>query len=172
MRPSESRRPRFCEECGTNITDVPGDGADPLIGEVLINKFRVTELIGQGAMGRVYKATQEPINRQVAIKILHQHLIEDQRVARRFRREAEAASRFSHPNSIGIFDFGETQKGALYIAMEYIIGDDLAEVISREAPISPERTVRIATQTLSALQVAHSNKIIHRDLKPRKHHVG
>ena len=155
-----------CEECGANILEVSEDGIDPFIGRVLVGKFRITELIGQGAMGRVYKAIQEPINREVAIKILHQHLVEDKRVAKRFRREAEAASRFTHPNSIGIFDFGETDDGSLYIAMEYITGDDLAEIISKEGGLSPKRIVRIATQTLSALQLAHANSIIHRDLKP------
>lgn len=143
-----------------------GDAPDPLIGQLLVQKFRIDKLIGQGAMGRVYSATQEPINRRVAVKILHQHLMEDRRVARRFQREAEAASRFSHPNSIGIFDFGQTAEGSLYIAMEYIDGRDLAEIISQEAPISPERCVRIATQVLNALHLAHSSRIIHRDLKP------
>ncbi len=155
-----------CEECGANIFEVANDAIDPFIGTLLVGKFRITELIGQGAMGRVYKAIQEPIKRVVAIKILHQHLVEDQRIAKRFQREAEAASRFTHPNSIGIFDFGQTDNNSLYIAMEYITGEDLAEVIAREGHLPPKRIVRIATQALSAIQLAHANSIIHRDLKP------
>lgn len=157
----------FCEECGTMLPERTNEtDPDQFIGTLLVGKFRVKELIGQGAMGRVYSATQEPINRKVAVKILHQHLMEDRRVARRFQREAEAASRFSHPNSIGIFDFGQTEEGSLYIAMEYIVGRDLAEIISKEAPLAPERAVRIAVQVLNALHLAHASRIIHRDLKP------
>ena len=157
----------ICENCGVPLdAELNEDGKDPFIDTLLVGKFRIAELIGQGAMGRVYKAIQEPINRKVAIKILHQHLMEDQRVAKRFRREAEAASRFSHPNSIGIFDFGQTEEGSLYIAMEYIVGEDLAEVIAREAPLTPERAVKIATQALGAIHLAHDANIIHRDLKP------
>jgi serine/threonine protein kinase len=92
--------------------------------------------------------------------------MEDKRVAKRFQREAEAASRFSHPNSIGIYDFGQTAEGSLYIAMEYIEGRDLAEIITKEAPLTPNRAVRIVTQVLSALHLAHNSQIIHRDLKP------
>lgn len=139
---------------------------DPMIGVQLAGKYKIKELIGQGAMGRVYLAIQESIDRQVAIKILHQHLMEDRRVAKRFAREAQAASRFNHPNSISIIDFGQTEHDSLYIAMEYITGSDLADIISRDAPLAVDRTVRIAVQVLSALQLAHSNNIIHRDLKP------
>ncbi len=155
----------FCEECGSPLEGSEG-GKDPLIGKMISGKFEILELIGQGAMGKVYKAVQHPIEREVAIKILHPHLMEDKRVAKRFAREAQAASKFNHPNSIQIFDFGQTEDGSLYIAMEFITGTDLAEVIAREAPLSPSRAVHIAVQALSALQIAHLNKIIHRDLKP------
>ena len=156
----------FCEECGADIAQIASDGKDPLLGAILVGKFHIQEMIGQGAMGRVYRAIQKPINREVAIKILHQHLVEDQRVARRFQREAEAASRFNHPNSIAIFDFGQTETGSLYIAMEYITGRDLAAIIAQDAPLDTDRVIRIGSQVLSALQLAHANKIIHRDLKP------
>ncbi len=164
-----------CEECGADISFVASDGLDPLIDQVLVGKFHIKELIGQGAMGRVYRAVQAPINREVAIKILHQHLMEDQRVARRFQREAEAASRFTHPNSIAIFDFGQTENKSLYIAMEYIVGPDLARVISDDSPLPIDRVIKIGSQVLSALQLAHNSKIIHRDLKPENimlAHIG
>ncbi len=153
----------ICEECGAAV---PMDGPDPLIGQVLAGRYKIEKLIGQGAMGQVYRALQQPIDRLVAVKVLHPHLMEDRRVSKRFQREAQAASRFNHPNSIGIIDFGETENGSLYIAMEYITGEDLAETISKQAPLAPERAVNIATQVLNALHLAHANKIIHRDLKP------
>ena len=155
----------FCEECGFQLPADSSDGPDPLLGTTIAGRYKIEELIGQGAMGRVYRAVQQPINRQIAVKVLHQHLMEDRRVAKRFEREAQAASRFNHPNSIGIIDFGQEEE-SLFIAMEYITGQDLAEVISQQSPIDPERAVSIATQVLSALQLAHANKIIHRDLKP------
>ncbi len=155
----------FCEECGFQLPADSTDGPDSLLGQTIAGRYKIEELIGQGAMGRVYRAVQQPINRQIAVKVLHHHLMEDRRVAKRFEREAQAASRFNHPNSIGIIDFGQENE-SLFIAMEYITGQDLAEAISGQAPIEPERAVNIATQVLSALQLAHANQIIHRDLKP------
>ncbi|MEM1008220.1 MAG: protein kinase, partial [Myxococcota bacterium] len=158
------RRAVRCSACGAPLgtnTEV-----DPLIGTVLAEKFEIQELVGQGAMGRVYLALQRPIQRKVAIKVLHQHLLKEPRVARRFQREAEAASRLSHPNSIAIYDFGKTSDDSLYIAMEYIVGVDLAEVILKEGPLPFERTINIVLQVLDVLQQAHHHNIIHRDLKP------
>lgn len=156
----------FCEECGASLPTDSGDGIDPMLGKMISGRYKIEELIGQGAMGRVYRALQKPIDRPIAVKILHQHLMEDRRVSRRFEREAQAASRFNHPNSINIIDFGQTEDGSLFLAMEYITGEDLAAAIRREAPLPPPRIVNIATQVLNALQLAHTNKIIHRDLKP------
>src|SRR5262249_6717239 len=101
-----------------------------------------------------------------AIKVLHRHLQGDEALAKRFHREAKAASSLNHPNSLQIIDFGQSDQGELFIAMELLSGRDLANVIHQDFPLPLERVVRIMTQVLSALDEAHAQNIIHRDLKP------
>src|SRR5262249_51285573 len=101
-----------------------------------------------------------------AIKVLHRHLQGDEALAKRFHREAKAASSLNHPNSLQIIDFGQSDQGELFIAMELLSGRDLANVIHQDFPLPLERVVRIMTQVLSALDEAHAAGIIHRDLKP------
>ena len=139
---------------------------DKLIGRVLAGKFRLDSLLGEGAMGRIYLARQLLLDKDVAIKVLHQHLGGEDRVARRFHREAKAASRLSHKNSVQILDFGNTDDGVLYIAMEYLDGEDLQIVLDHDHPFSCRRIGNILGQTLRAIDEAHHAGIIHRDLKP------
>jgi len=139
---------------------------DKLIGRVLDGKFRLDSLLGEGAMGRIYLARQLLLDKDVAIKVLHQHLGGEDRVARRFHREAKAASRLSHANSVQILDFGSTDDGVLYIAMEYLDGEDLQIVLDHDHPFSCRRIGNILGQTLRAIDEAHHAGIIHRDLKP------
>lgn len=139
---------------------------DKLIGRVLAGKFRLDSLLGEGAMGRIYRARQLLLDKDVAIKVLHQHLGGEDRVARRFHREAKAASRLSHTNSVQILDFGNTEDGVLYIAMEYLDGEDLQIVLDHDHPFSCRRIGNILGQTLRAIDEAHHAGIIHRDLKP------
>jgi serine/threonine-protein kinase len=122
--------------------------------------------LGEGAMGAVYKARQISLEKTIAIKVMHLDLVADRTFAARFHREAKAASRLDHPNSIGILDFGEEPDGLLYIAMEFLDGHDLLHVIDHESPLSSRRIVDILAQVLSALSMAHEMGIIHRDLKP------
>ena len=156
--------------CDHELTDVEewveDEEVDQILGTVIAGRYHVQELIGQGSMGRIYKANQSPLDRTVAIKVLHKHLMEDQTLSIRFKREAKAASRIDHPNCIQIFDFGQTDTGSLYIAMEFIVGEDLGAIIAREAPIPAKRAIHICNQVLGTLQKAHQHKIIHRDLKP------
>ena len=140
--------------------------SDDYIGRTLVGKYRVEQMLGEGGMGKVYKATQLGIDRPIVLKVLRQALLGDERTVRRFKREAKAASRLNHPNSIGIIDFGEAEDGALYIAMEYVAGKDLHHILSREWPLPEPRVIRIVGQVLSALADAHSAGVIHRDLKP------
>jgi serine/threonine-protein kinase len=116
-------------------------------------------------MGCVYKATQLNLKKTVAIKVLNPSRPADGAFAQRFKREAKAASRMDHPNSLRVIDFGEDQ-GLLYIAMEFLQGRDLLTVLREEYPLSRERIVTILSQVLAALAVAHEMGVIHRDLKP------
>ncbi|WP_224249114.1 serine/threonine-protein kinase [Hyalangium gracile] len=139
---------------------------DEYIGQTLAKKYRVEALIGEGGMGKVYRARQLALDKQVVLKVLRQSLLSDERTVARFQREAKAASRLNHPNSISILDFGQAEDGALFIAMEFVPGQDLHQVLSREWPLPESRVVRIVSQVLSALSDAHGAGVIHRDLKP------
>jgi serine/threonine-protein kinase len=147
-------------------TDPELSSLDPLPGRVVAGNFRIEKLIGAGAMGNVYKAEQLSLGKAVAVKVLHQHLMGDEKLVARFKREAKSASMLNHPNSIQIIDSGEDRDGTLYIAMELLTGRDLAEVIRDDFPLPLPRVVRIMTQVLSALDEAHAHGVIHRDLKP------
>ena len=139
---------------------------DPLLTRVIAGNFRVEKLLGSGAMGNVYKAEQLSLSKAVAIKVLHPHLMSDDKLVLRFKREAKSASLLNHPNSIQIIDSGQDKDGTLYIAMELLTGRDLAQVIRDDFPIPVPRIVRIMSQVLSALDEAHIQGVIHRDLKP------
>jgi serine/threonine-protein kinase len=137
-----------------------------LVGRTIAGKFRIEAMVGRGAMGCVYKATQLNLKKTVAIKVLNPSRPADGAYASRFKREAKAASRMDHPNSLRVIDFGEDEGGLLYIAMEYLQGRDLLAVLREEYPLSRERIVAILSQALAALAVAHEMGVIHRDLKP------
>jgi serine/threonine-protein kinase len=141
-------------------------GPDEHIGKTVANKYRVEQMIGEGGMGKVYKATQLALDKPVVLKVLRQALLSDERTVRRFQREAKAASRLNHPNAISVLDFGQADDGAMYIAMEYVAGKDLHAILSREWPLMESRVIRVMSQVLSALADAHSAGVIHRDLKP------
>ncbi|MCC6622828.1 MAG: serine/threonine protein kinase [Deltaproteobacteria bacterium] len=139
---------------------------DPLIGSVINERFHIVSKIGAGGMGAVYRAKQLGMNRDVAIKVLLRELTENEVVLRRFHLEALAVSKLKHPNTIQIFDFGETSDGLLYIAMELLEGRPLAKVLSEERQLSVQRALRVIEQTCKSLREAHSKGIVHRDLKP------
>ena len=138
-----------------------------LIGKELLGQFRVIERIGRGGMGEVYKAEQPAMDRMVAIKILHAKLARRPDLVSRFRREARAMSRLSHPNSARVFLYGQLEDtNQLYIVMEYLDGVDLARLVRRDGPVEIFRAIRILIQVLGALEEAHSVGVVHRDLKP------
>jgi serine/threonine-protein kinase len=143
-----------------------GPAADPWIGQVVNGKFRILSLLGEGGMGRVYKAKHLTLERSVVLKMLHRGLTADPSVAHRFHREAKAASRLVHPHSIQVLDFGEAEDGTLFMAMEYLSGRDLARILEKAGPMPEDRIVRIGAQILEALGEAHAHGVIHRDLKP------
>ena len=140
------------------IRDVPA-------GTVIDGRYRVIERVGSGGMADVYCAEDTQLGRQVAVKLLHRRFAEDREFVERFRREASSAAGLAHPNIVGVFDRGEWD-GTSYIAMEYLDGRTLKQLIVDEAPLDPVRAIDIAVQILRAARFAHKRGVIHRDLKP------
>ena len=155
---------QFCASCGNALPRE--EAGDRYLGSVVARKYRVEKLLGEGGMGRVYRATQLVLEKPVVLKLLHPGLQRDPRTVARFQREAKAASRLSHPNSIDVLDFGQTEDGALFIAMEFVDGRDLHQLLTDDWPLPETRVIRIVGQVLSALADAHQAGVIHRDLKP------
>jgi tRNA A-37 threonylcarbamoyl transferase component Bud32 len=139
---------------------------DPYLGRVFAGKYRVESLLGEGGMGRVYRATQLSLDKTVCLKVLRKEVAKDTDTQARFQREARAASRLNHPNSIQVMDFGATDEGELYLTMEFVKGQDLQQVLSKQYPLAEKRVAHIMGQVLDALEEAHAQHVIHRDLKP------
>ena len=139
---------------------------DPLLGQILDDKYRLEARLGVGGMGTVYRARHVLIDRAVAVKVLNPRYGEDEAARERFRREAKAAGRLQHANAVTVTDFGETSGGFVYIVMELLEGRTLREIIGREAPLESARSVSIMLQASAAVGAAHVAGIIHRDLKP------
>ena len=158
---------RFCAKCGA-ILATHEEGPDPLVGQVIGGRFRVTGVLGEGGMGKVYVGEQQmgTTVRKVAIKTLHTHLSKDPSVLARFHRECGTVAQLEHPNTIKFFDFGATNDGTLYIAMEFVAGKPLSDIIAKEGALASERVIKIMRQVCGALDEAHMQNIIHRDLKP------
>ena len=130
----------------------------------LIDRYRLEERLAAGGMGTVYEATDERLNRRVAVKLLKEELAGDPLFVERFRREARAVAGLSHPNIASVFDYG-AEDGRDFIVMELIEGHDLAELL-RSGPLEPNRAAAIAAQSCDALAHAHDAGIVHRDVKP------
>ncbi len=160
-------------DCPDNLVTLPlssqparvASENDELLGRCLAGKFVLQELIGTGASGRVYRAEQISLQREVAVKVLRPELAGDDDFVRRFAVEAYAASRLSHPNTVAVHDYGTDAEGNLFIAMEFIPGETLTSLIRRERPLDVERVVALIGQILSALEEAHAAGIVHADLK-------
>jgi serine/threonine-protein kinase len=135
-------------------------------GNTLIDgRYRILRRIGSGGMADVYCAEDSHLGRQVAIKVLHRRFAQDQEFVERFRREAKSAAGLNHPNVVGVFDRGE-HEGTYYIAMEFLTGRTLKDIVTTEAPLPQERVIDIGTQILEAAGFAHRHGVIHRDFKP------
>ncbi|WP_322512853.1 Stk1 family PASTA domain-containing Ser/Thr kinase [Chloroflexus sp.] len=134
--------------------------------QLLDGRYQIERLLGDGGMARVYLGRDLRLNRPVAIKIPHPHLMTDPDFLARFRHEAHAAAMVSHPNLVDVYDVG--QDGDLhYIVMEYVAGSTLKQLINREAPFAIPRAVRIGEQIARGLHAAHRAGLIHRDIKPQ-----
>jgi len=138
---------------------------DPLVGTVVDGRYEIQQRVGEGGMGVVYRARQISIDRIVAIKMLSQQMAKDPNWVKRFNQEAKACSRLQHPNTIRMFDFGQTPEGRLYMAMEFLDGQSLRQAISA-GPMAAVRVLKILIQCCASLSEAHSFGIVHRDIKP------
>ncbi|MCB9649170.1 MAG: serine/threonine protein kinase [Deltaproteobacteria bacterium] len=139
---------------------------DPLLGRLVAGKYEIRELLGVGAMGKVFRAHHVGLDKAVAIKVLIRMPGVEEAQARRFRAEARAASRLEHPNSVQILDFGEDPDGLQYIVMELLEGIDLQQLVAEQGPLPTARVAWIMSQVFSALSAAHRSDVIHRDVKP------
>jgi serine/threonine protein kinase len=170
--------PNVCPTCRTEYgpeQDVcPKDGTllaaapviDPLLGQVLADRYRVLRSIGEGGMGRVYLAEHVKMGRKSAVKVMSPALAPTPEAISRFNREAANASQIHQPNVAAIYDFGETADGTLYLAMEYVEGETLTSLVQREGPLNPRRAAELTGQVADGLSAAHHLGIVHRDLKP------
>jgi serine/threonine-protein kinase len=147
------------------VSDATVVETDSHVGQVLADRYRIVKLLGSGGMGSVYRAEHVHMKKPVAVKILHRHMTTNAEVVARFEREAVAAGRIEHPNVAAATDFGKAADGSFYLALEYVEGKSLGDVIE-QGPIAPYRALVIARQIADALAAAHAAGIVHRDLKP------
>ncbi|CAN5895213.1 hypothetical protein BH11MYX3_BH11MYX3_31010 [soil metagenome] len=147
-----------------NADGESGDETDPLIGRELASRYRIETLLGEGAMGAVYRARHVKVGRSFAVKVLHDRLLTDSKQKRRFERESELAGKLHHINVVGVVDVGETDDGIHFMVMEYADGPTLGSMML--GPIAPARVVTIVKQLLDGLAHAHEYGLIHRDFKP------
>ena len=139
--------------------------SDHLVGRLLDGRYRVGARVARGGMATVYEALDTRLDRVVALKVMHGGLGDDAEFARRFVQEARSAARLSHPNVVAVFDQGDDD-GTLFLAMEYVPGRTLRDLVRQYSPMSPTRALELLTPVLSALSAAHDAGIVHRDIKP------
>ncbi len=169
---------KHCPVCGKEFPDnalyCPNDGSTlraksptaDLVGQVVADRYHIIKKLGEGGMGAVYLGEHVKMGRKSAIKVMNPGMAADPDAISRFNREASNASRISHPNVCQIYDFGETADGVIYLAMEFIEGSALTDLIEKEGALPPARAGRILKQAADALASAHDLGIVHRDLKP------
>jgi eukaryotic-like serine/threonine-protein kinase len=158
-----------CPEHGlafVNARELVESGGDPLLGTKVAGRFTVLSRIGAGSMGAVYRARQEAVGRDVAIKIVRRERAYDAETKARFEREARATSQLVSPHTVTVFDFGEAEDGSWFLAMELLMGETLGDRLRRLPRLAAHDTVRIAREVLRSLSEAHGKGIVHRDLKP------
>ncbi|MDQ2667920.1 MAG: protein kinase [Gemmatimonadota bacterium] len=155
---------RFCHRDGTALRS-QGGGTD-LVGSIIGERYHVLKKLGEGGMGQVYLAEHVKMGRKSAVKVMNPGMVNDADAISRFNREAANASRINHPNVAGIYDFGETSDGLIYLAMEFIEGESLTALVETAGALAPMRAADIAKQAADGLAVAHDMGIVHRDLKP------
>jgi eukaryotic-like serine/threonine-protein kinase len=143
-----------------------------VLGDTLGGRYLLSGLLGAGGMAEVFLAHDRMLGRDLALKVLMEHYAKDERFVGRFWREAQSAAALNHPNVVQIYDQGRADDGRYYIAMEYVPGGSLKDLILRRGPIGPSEAARLASQVAEALHAAHRCGIVHRDIKPQNVLIG
>lgn len=159
----ESRK--TCPDDGATLVNIRAK-EDSFIGTILKNAYHIEEKIASGGMGTIYRAKQNPLGRDVAVKIILQNLQDDVDVVQRFYREAKLLSKLTHPNVVNIIDFGNTDNGLLFMVMEYLKGKTLKDCVPENKGLPMDELLDYITQICNGVSAAHSIHLIHRDLKP------
>lgn len=151
----------------------PIDGArlhlgvrDPLVGTWFAGRFLIEQLVGDGPLGRVYRARAMPDRRPIALRVLAGERAADPIARARFQRQVELARRLDHPNIVPVTEMGTSSEGLPYLVTDYVAGQSLSLVVEREGPFDRERAVAILRQVASGLEHAHERRVLHRDLRP------
>jgi len=161
----------FCPVDGaqlTSATQVPvlADDQDARIGQLVCNRYQVRRVVADGGMGRVYEALDMQERRNVALKVLHPDVANDQVAVERFKREFEVSKLLPHDHIVEVLDFQPTTDGSFALAMEFLYGEELRATLKREQTMAPGRMIRMLSQVAIGLDGAHARQLVHRDLKP------
>ena len=156
----------FCSRDRSPLALADSGKASGLVGQLIGERYQVERRIGEGGMGQVYLARHVLMGRACALKVMSPALSRDPDAVSRFNREATNASRITHPNVCAVYDFGLTADGMVYLAMEYVEGQALSDVLERSSPMPVARAAKLITQCAAGLEAAHELGIVHRDLKP------
>jgi len=145
---------------------LPIDTEHDIVGTTVGGTIVVRSMIGSGGMSSVYRGTHSTIKRDVAVKVMHKHLLSDDTALSRFKQEAQAVGKLDHPNIVKVHDFNAGEGGNSYLIMDLVEGVSLSDAIEQSGPLDPQRATEIFIQACDGLQHAHSKGIVHRDLKP------
>lgn len=168
---------KTCPECHSDYDDsidrCPKDNTrltaierDPLVGSKLADRYEIVSVIGRGGMGVVYKARQEQMDKYMAIKMLHSHMVADSEAVKRFYREAKTVSQVRHHHIVTLYDFGMSSQGQPFLVMDYLEGRSLKDGIKERGPVPFDKADILFKQIVDALASAHTQDVVHRDLKP------
>lgn len=163
---------QYCPFDGSKLEPDPTRVADPMLGVVVDGRYEIMTLLGEGGMGRVYRARHRALGKEFALKVLRTELANEAAVPERFLREARAAAAISHPSVVKITDFGVFPDGAPYFVMELLEGRSLAALLRQRGALPAALAARLSAEIAKALSAAHDAGVVHRDLKSENIHLG